>query len=92
MKTSIPDDLLETVVAPLRSVMQDFDTQFPGESGDRQPVHTVYGGAHLFRAGTAHRLGALALRIVEEYAPDFVSLARGVGLLQQESSLTGLVE
>ena len=27
----------------------------------RQPVHTVYGGAHLFEAGTARRLGELAL-------------------------------
>ena len=27
-----------------------FAAQYPGESGARQPVHTVYGGAHLFRA------------------------------------------
>lgn len=92
MKTSIPDDLLETVVAPLRSAMQDFDARFPGESGDRQPVHTVYGGAHLFRAATAQRLGALALRFVEEYAPDFVSLARGVGLRGAETLPTSAGE
>ncbi len=85
MKTSIPDDLLETVVAPLRSAMQAFDTRFPGESGDRQPVHTVYGGAHLFRAGTAQRLGALALSFVDEYAPDFASLARAIGLRGAET-------
>ena len=28
----------------------------------RQPVHTVYGGAHLFKAETTPRLGELALR------------------------------
>jgi citrate lyase beta subunit len=36
---------------------------------DRQPVHTVYGGAHLFRADIAGRLGARALAALAEYAP-----------------------
>ena len=30
---------------------------YPGETGDRQPVHTVYGGAHLFTADLAPKLG-----------------------------------
>lgn len=46
----------------------------------RQPVHTVYGGAHLFRADTAPRLGALALRALEEHAPEPDDLARVLGL------------
>ena len=33
----------------------------------RQPVHTVYGGAHLFRADTARRLGDVALRVFDEH-------------------------
>lgn len=44
----------------------------------RQPVHTVYGGAHLFRAGTARKLGDLALRALEEHAPDAGALARAL--------------
>ncbi len=32
-------------------------SRFPGDAGGRQPVHTVYGGAHLFRADTAPQLG-----------------------------------
>ena len=36
--------------------------QFPGDSPQRQPVHTVYGGAHLFKADAAQKLGALALQ------------------------------
>ena len=43
---------------------------FPGEPEDRQPVHTVYGGAHLFRADSARKLGAVALAALDEYAPD----------------------
>ena len=46
----------------------------PGESGDRQPVHTFYGGAHLFKADTAPRLGAMAIAALDEYAPDGASL------------------
>ena len=42
---------------------------YPGETGDRQPVHTVYGGAHLFTADLASKLGALALRALDEHAP-----------------------
>ncbi|HEV7784150.1 MAG TPA: phosphoenolpyruvate kinase [Thermoanaerobaculia bacterium] len=52
----------------------------PGESGRRQPVHTVYGGAHLFKADIASRLGALARRALEEYAPAPGDLAAAIGL------------
>jgi citrate lyase beta subunit len=55
-------------------------THYPGESGRRQPVHTVYGGAHLFRAELAQRLGQVAGRALVENAPDFVVFARAIGL------------
>jgi citrate lyase beta subunit len=51
----------------------------PGDPAARQPVHTVYGGADLFRADTARRLGDLALRSLEAYAPDGDALADAVG-------------
>lgn len=47
---------------------------FPGEVEARQPVHTVYGGAHLFRSDSARKLGALALAALDEYAPDAEAL------------------
>jgi citrate lyase beta subunit len=47
---------------------------------DRQPVHTVYGGAHLFAPDTPRKLGAIALRTLQEYAPDADTLARALGL------------
>jgi citrate lyase beta subunit len=46
----------------------------------RQPVHTVYGGAHLFRSYTVGRLGAKALQTLDEYAPDPETFAGAVGL------------
>ncbi|MGQ0814831.1 MAG: DUF6986 family protein [Gemmatimonadota bacterium] len=36
----------------------------------RQPVHTVYGGAQLFRADTGRKLGDVALRMLHEHAND----------------------
>jgi citrate lyase beta subunit len=58
----------------LSAANRDNDRSFPGHSAERQPVHTVYGGAHLFKAGTASKLGAYALRTLESYAPDAASL------------------
>lgn len=34
-----------------------------------QPVHTLYGGAHLFRAGTISKIGALALTAFAQFGP-----------------------
>lgn len=42
-------------------------SDFPGDSPDRQPVHTVYGGAHLFRSDTSGRLGELALHALNQW-------------------------
>jgi hypothetical protein len=64
----------------LREANRAFAAAYPGEGAGRQPVHTVYGGGHLFRADTAPRLGALALRALEAYAPDGEHLARALGL------------
>jgi len=66
--------------ARLRSANLAFAQRYPGDSERRQPVHTVYGGAHLFKADTATRLGALALRALEEYAAETEDLARVAGV------------
>jgi citrate lyase beta subunit len=46
----------------------------------RQPVHTVYGGAHLFKRTTCARLGELALRALDEYAPTSSAFAKAMGV------------
>jgi citrate lyase beta subunit len=47
---------------------------------NRQPIHTVYGGAHLFKADSARRLGAHALRALDQFAPDPATLAAATGI------------
>lgn len=53
-----------------------------GEDGriPDQPVHTVYGGAHLFRADTARRIGVYALKHFDRYFSDFVTFAETLEL------------
>jgi len=46
----------------------------------RQPIHTVYGGAHLFKADTAAKLGTTALRVMDEHAPDASTLSSILGI------------
>ena len=45
-----------------------------------QPVHTVYGGANLFSAETAKKMGDVALRSLEGYAPNATSFAEAIGI------------
>jgi citrate lyase beta subunit len=80
VKRSLPADSLEGMFTALKSAHQAFAARYPVPRGDRQPVHTVYGGAHLFRADTAKRLGEKALQTMGEYAPDFISFAKAIEL------------
>jgi len=43
---------------------------FPGDGPERQPVHTVYGGAQLFSSSTPTKLGELALEFMNRWARD----------------------
>lgn len=83
MRTSLSADALE---GPLSRLGSGSAASAPA---GRQPVHTVYGGAHLFRADTARKLGDLALRAMAEHAPDAAALARAMGL--PEGELAGAV-
>src|SRR5438270_10928971 len=79
-QTSLSSDEIEKISAALSDANKAFMRRYPGESNRRQAVHTVYGGAHLFKADSAQKLGAVALRSLEEYAPDAATLARAVGV------------
>src|SRR5947207_8235437 len=79
-KTSLQPDEIDRISAALSDANKAFMRHYPGESNRRQAVHTVYGGAHLFRADSAQKLGAVALRSLEEYAPDAETLAGALGL------------
>ena len=75
MRTSLSPETIEKATVDLRSAMSRFLERYPGESGRRQPVHTVYGGANLFRSDTAVKLGRLALKTFNTYARDAETFA-----------------
>ena len=78
--TSIPENALTPIVDSIDAGNRRVADLFPGDSPARQPVHVVYGGAHLFRADTAQKLGAVALRVMQEHAPDAATFAAAIGL------------
>ncbi|HKQ52760.1 MAG TPA: hypothetical protein VJT74_10350 [Pyrinomonadaceae bacterium] len=85
MKTSLSEEATREISGRLHEANSEFARKYPGESGRRQPVHTVYGGAHLFKADSARRLGELARRSLEQFAPDFLTFARAIGLPGSET-------
>jgi citrate lyase beta subunit len=80
MKTSLSAESTSEISNRLQQANNAFSRRYPGETGRRQPVHTVYGGAHLFKADSAPRLGALARRSLEQFAPDFLVFAKALDL------------
>lgn len=77
--STLADEVADTLTT-LTAASARFNERHPGERGDRQPVHVVYGGAHLFSRNSAARLGELALRNLDAYGPDAFSFARALGL------------
>src|SRR5438094_4924102 len=74
--TTIPEVAFTALLDALDKANDRTSAQFPGDSPDRQPVHTVYGGAHLFKADAAVKLSAVALKSLQEHAPDAETIAR----------------
>jgi citrate lyase beta subunit len=78
MRITLSAESLAAATRGLTEANRAMAARYPGETGRRQPVHSFYGGAHLFRADTAQRLGALALESLERYARDAEVLARAL--------------
>ncbi len=76
MNFSIPEHEREELLQKLRTANVAFQKIYPGDKPDRQPVHTVYGGANLFKSDTCIKMGDIALRNLKTYAPDFTVLAK----------------
>jgi len=80
MPLSIPTELRDSVLNDLKVANLAFQKIYPGDKPDRQPVHTVYGGANLFSHDTAEKMSKVAVRNLTTYAPDFTVLARVLSL------------
>src|SRR5260370_38693482 len=77
---SLSDGALRELTARLKRAQEQFAKNYPGEAGTRQPVHTVYGGAQLFKSATTKKLGELALKAMSQYAPNATAFAQSLGI------------
>lgn len=80
VRTTLSEKKLSKALDRVHKAQKEVFELYPGDSGARQPVHTVYGGAHLFNADTPKKLGELALRSLDTYAPDAETFAEAIGL------------
>src|SRR5512142_2467330 len=80
MSPSLDPSMLVEAAAVLRDANLAFAEAHPGERPGRQPVHTVYGGAQLFAADSAPKLGAIAIRAMDQYADDATALGGVLGI------------
>ncbi|NBX93348.1 MAG: phosphoenolpyruvate kinase [Proteobacteria bacterium] len=79
MKTSFTQELIQSTLKNLTEANLKHAHCYPGGSHDRQPVHTVYGGAQIFSSDTAKKMSGVALRTLKEYAPDALMLRQALG-------------
>src|SRR5690242_10990318 len=73
-RISLDSAALADAAQLVREANLNFARRYAGEVAGRQPVHTVYGGAQLFNAQTPRKVGELAHKALEEYAPDAATL------------------
>ena len=76
MNFSIAENEKDSLLGTLKLANLKFQKTYPSDKPDRQPVHTVYGGANLFKHDTCVKMGEIALRNLQTYAPEFVTLAQ----------------
>jgi len=84
---TLKDAAVAAALDGLASANRNFAAAYPGPRPGRQPVHTVYGGADLFRADSAAKLGAVARQALNRYAPDFLTFAEVVGIPDEQTEL-----
>ncbi len=77
MNKTFDENFVERIFKKIEKVNLSF---IHNPSSFRSPVHVVYGGANLFKADTPEKLGKIALKSVETYAPNFVEFARAMWL------------
>ncbi|MDP9093333.1 MAG: HpcH/HpaI aldolase/citrate lyase family protein [Actinomycetota bacterium] len=73
-------DTYDALDRQLAGADEDFARSYPGESGTRQPVHTVYVSADRYESGTARGWGKQAMDSFDRHAATPARLAAATGL------------
>src|SRR5688572_13058143 len=91
MPRSLSPRDLAGIGARLKPANKKLAAACPGDFAGRQPVHTFYSGAHLFKSDSPRALGAAALAALDEFAPTPASFAKALGIPREEAVLAELV-
>src|SRR6476661_1103189 len=86
--TATHDASFADAQAALREANIAFAASHQGEGAGRQPVHTVYGGAQLFAADSVSKLGAIALRAMNQYMADTATMGSALGIADHPALAT----
>jgi citrate lyase beta subunit len=86
--TSTLRSLADQLDERLAAADADLEARYPGDSGERQPVHTVYVPADRYHADLAADWGREALETLDAHLPDADALA---DLLDVDTGLAGEV-
>jgi citrate lyase beta subunit len=78
--TRVREDLAELLDERLAGADEQLRRCYPGDSGSRQPVHTVYVPADQFSADVPRTWGRAALDLLDAHAPTASALADATGM------------
>jgi citrate lyase beta subunit len=78
MKTALTAEAVKPIQDRLTAANRQFNGFYPGEPVGHQPVHTVYGGAHLFSSGIVQKFSRTSLDTLEKYAPTSRALSEAL--------------
>ena len=78
MGTSLNSNDLERFIATLNNANQAFASRQTSTGTTRLPIHTLYGGAHLFRKGVVAKLAQLAQDHFTSFAPNAEAFANAL--------------
>lgn len=92
MKLTLPASERDSVLSDLSLANKIFQNLYPGDSPERQPVQTVYGGANLFKSDTVVKMAGAAKQSLKSYAPNFAVLAKALELPGHETLPTNTAE
>jgi citrate lyase beta subunit len=78
--TGLSDALADELDHRLADADRELRLRYPGDTGARQPVHTVYVPADRFSADTPSEWGAAAVELLDRHAPTAEALAGATGM------------
>ncbi len=87
MKRVLTPESLKGITDGLEKANQHFNEVYPGEPVGIQPVHTIYGGAHLFAPGIVKKFGQSALQTLSDNAPNGAALGKALAGSQYDEAI-----